>query len=212
MLLARVFRYLPCLVIFSAPSAWAQQSAIPGTEHLAVGKTPGAISGTILVEPLKGECEVLFFETDLVKNEGPFGWVEIDPDSPGGIGSMKQQATITTQGGIGYGLLWATDVLYEVSGTICLPTEWWQSVRTGVQLSYASTEGGSMAMTDGRLVSSTPVTVKGYAAMRVPDEVSTIRVVSDPDSPMQFLMTPEGLVYQSGGGTVTLPDGTELEY
>ncbi|MCP5074483.1 MAG: hypothetical protein GY947_14500 [Rhodobacteraceae bacterium] len=199
------FLFLPTLL-------WGQATLLPGTAHLSIGKTPGEYSGSITVEGYEDECRVLLFKTKLTKYSGEMGSVAIDAESPGGIGSIDYNSEVTVRGGSAYGELWMTDIVYTMNGKVCLPAKWWDPVKTVLRLSYQSTEGGSMAMIDGRLRSNTPVLVSGMAAIRVPEELDVIEVDSSPDQPLSFVMTPDGLQYQGGNGIVIMAGGETLEF
>jgi hypothetical protein len=195
----------PCSAASSAP-------LIAETAHLVMGKERGQYSGSIALSSGSAGCRMLVFEPDLTKLKGPIGNVAIDRKSPGGMSNMQINSTVTTRGGGAYAELWVADVQYTIKGKVCLPAKWWDPVVTVLRLNYSPQAGGSIAMLGNGAVSSTPVHVKGMAGLKVPDGVGVIEVASDEGSPLRFVMTPKGLRYDSGSGSVTVPSGKQYTY
>ena len=69
-----------------------------------------------------------------------------------------------------------------------------------------------MGLVEGRLVSSSPMHLSGTASLTVPADAAAMEIQSDTEKPLVCLLTPKGLEYVSGVGSVKVPGGKPYNF
>lgn len=200
------------LLAFGSECSFAADApAIPESAHLAVIKERGTYSGDMSVEAKSTNCREISLRANTANLQGAAGYVKIDRKSPGGMADVRRMGIVETRGGP-VGEVWAVDVLYTFRGRVCLPSRWWDRMRTFVDITYAPQQGGSIAMVGGALVSSTPVQIKGEIYFVVPNDVEVLEVSAAAADRIQFRLTSQGLRHVGGAGSVATPRGKRYDF